>query len=89
MPDSLPEFIEWDTGSRIDGVPVLRYSLPRRKPQGKGGNGATDVAVVNPYVPFGAVAWRVPSEGIWRPVSELPAEWGPWLPNHNQMQPCQ
>lgn len=76
----LPFIIEWRCGC------VLRHSLPRRKPQGKGGNGATDVAICNPYVPIGAEAWRIPPAVAWRAIEELPAEWG--LVDHNKVRPA-
>jgi hypothetical protein len=56
---------------------MIIHALPRRPVQGVGGNGQTDAAVVTPQIPVGADAWRDGNE--WRPLSEIPPAWMPFL----------
>jgi hypothetical protein len=77
-PPDLPWMIEWRMHLERQKPRVLT-SLPRRDVRGVGSNGATDVMIVRPRIPAGALAWRLPGEQTWRSLRELPAAWMPFL----------
>ena len=72
-PADLPEIIQYRTGK------ITRTSLCRRPVRYIGTSGCTDAALVCPRIPIGADAWRVQSSDQWRPLSELPEAWLPFL----------
>ena len=73
FPPDLPEIIEYATG------PVSRYALPRKPVEFVSSSGKTTAAQVCPQIPYGASAWRLTCNHEWRPLSELPKHWLPFL----------
>jgi len=79
MPESLPWIIWYQVGQ------VLLASLPRREVRSIGSSGCTDAVIVRPWIPAGATGWRADQHSPFRPMSELPAEWMPWLDRQGRM----
>lgn len=78
FPDTLPEIIFYRCGK------TSRPALPRRPVKYLRTSGATNAAEVCPQIPLGCTGWRADACGKWRPLSELPKEWMPFL---NKMRP--
>jgi len=84
----LPGWIDWRQPAIGGGTPIVLHSLPRRRIEGRGGNGETNCTIVRHYMPHGADAWRVlvnGREGPWRPLAELPESWRRFLKGE---RPC-
>lgn len=78
FPAGLPSIIEYAVGCTV------RYALPRTKVSYVSSNGQTNAPFVCPTIPYGATGWRLSHQSEWRPLSELPE---PWLPFLNRQRP--
>ncbi len=72
-PDDLPYMLEYRCGS------VVLTTLPRTPVVNISTSGDTNAKIVKPNIPYGVTGWRRCGEMEWRPLSELPAEWMPFL----------
>lgn len=75
MPDDLPSILWYRLRSHLAQV----SALPRRKVESRGSSGITNVNDVRPSIPYGADGWRADPNEAWRPLSDLPAAWLPFL----------
>lgn len=73
FPPGLPCIIEYACG------PVVRYSLPRTPVEFISSSGKTTAAIVCPTIPRGTSGWRLSHQEEWRPLTELPEPWLPFL----------
>lgn len=73
FPDDLPWMLWYRT--RYTVLPTL----PRKPVAFIGSSGDTNAHVVRPQIPYGATHWRVGDGDTWKPISELPARWLPFL----------
>lgn len=73
FPPGLPSILEYCCG------PVVLYALPRTPVEFVSSSGKTTAALVKPTIPTGATGWRLSRQTEWRPLSELPTSWLPFL----------
>lgn len=84
FPDDLPHILHYRLPSktRIPGTfdrgVTVKITLPRSPVRSISTSGVTNVPEICPTIPVGADAWRV-AGGEWRPMSEIPAAWRPFL----------
>lgn len=72
LPADLPDILYYRVGRTV------RVTLPRRPVEYVSTSGVTNAHQVCPQIPYGADAWQV-AGGPWRPLSEIPAHWLPYL----------
>lgn len=73
FPDDLPWVIFYRCGS------TSRIGLPRRPVHYVGTSGNTDARDVCPQIPYGCTGWKINQYHPWRPLTELPKHWLPFL----------
>lgn len=83
FPEDLPEILYWRMGE------CVKPTLCRRPVSYQASSGRTDAPEVCPQIPYGADGWRLSDDEPWRPLSELPQAWLPFLnrPRGSEMDP--
>lgn len=99
FPDDLPWVVVYRLGMSRghDGepCPIVKSTLPRRPVSFIGSSGNTDAAMVCPTIPHGCTGWKLLGETEWKPISELPPHWLPFLQRErgtahdSRHKPCQ
>lgn len=74
FPEDLPGIIEYHMRSG-----VILHALPRRPVETVSTSGKTTASYVRPTIPLGCDGWRLVAEEAWRPLSDLPMAWRPFL----------
>ena len=78
FPDDLPIILEYRLGTYPSGVCTV-VALPRTPVKFLSTSGNTNAHDVCPKIPFGCTGWKRMGDLEWKPVSELPESWLPFL----------
>lgn len=80
LPDDLPTILFYRVGK------TCKPCLPRRPVQAVKAGGRTNAPVVCPQIPLGTTGWMLATDTDWRPLSDLPKHWLPFL-NRERLSP--